>query len=144
MQAYADHKQHLLEELIAAGEFTAFGDAVRAGRRRCTRKGLKLAVASSSKNAAAMLRQVRLDGGGKLADLFDADLSGRDLAHGKPDPEIFLLAAAALEVAAGTLRGGGGRAVRHRRRRGRAAWRRWASPGWATRRCWRRPAPTWW
>ena len=99
-RAYADHKQHLLEEMIAAGEFTAFFDAVRLAQALHA-KGLKLAVASSSKNASAMLAQVRLDGGAKLGDLFDADLSGRDLAHGKPDPEIFLLAAEALKVAPG-------------------------------------------
>ena len=95
--AYAEHKQHLLEEFIAAGEFTAFFDAVRLAQALHAR-GLKLAVASSSKNASAMMRQVRLDNGQMLGDLFDADLSGRDLAHGKPDPEIFLLAAAALGV----------------------------------------------
>ena len=34
-----------------------------------------------------------------LLEFFDADLSGRDFAHGKPDPEIFLTAAAELGVA---------------------------------------------
>jgi beta-phosphoglucomutase-like phosphatase (HAD superfamily) len=31
-----------------------------------------------------------------LQAVFDADVSGRDFAHGKPDPEIFLTAAAEL------------------------------------------------
>ena len=31
-------------------------------------------------------------------DYFDVDLSGRDFAHGKPDPEIFLTAARELGV----------------------------------------------
>ena len=31
-------------------------------------------------------------------DYFDADVSGRDFAHGKPDPEIFLTAARELGV----------------------------------------------
>jgi beta-phosphoglucomutase-like phosphatase (HAD superfamily) len=30
--------------------------------------------------------------------MFTANVCGRDLAHGKPNPEIFLLAAAALEM----------------------------------------------
>ena len=33
-----------------------------------------------------------------LLDYFDADLSGRDFAHGKPDPEIFLTAAREIGV----------------------------------------------
>ncbi|MFD2353276.1 HAD family hydrolase [Nonomuraea ferruginea] len=36
--------------------------------------------------------------GQTLADFFDADLSGRDFEHGKPDPEIFVTAAAELHV----------------------------------------------
>jgi beta-phosphoglucomutase len=34
-----------------------------------------------------------------LLDMFDANVCGRDFARGKPDPEIFLAAAAALQVA---------------------------------------------
>jgi beta-phosphoglucomutase-like phosphatase (HAD superfamily) len=33
-----------------------------------------------------------------LLEFFDADISGRDFAHGKPHPEIFLTAAAELGV----------------------------------------------
>ncbi len=56
------------------------------------------------------LRQIRLDAfaeeqglgydfvtpGLSLLDFFDADVSGRNFAHGKPHPEIFLTAAAEL------------------------------------------------
>ena len=96
--AYAERKQRLLEAMIAAGEFTAFADAVRLAAGLHAR-GVKLAAASSSKNAGAMMRQIRLEGGNSLADLLDADLSGRDVAHGKPAPDIFRCAAAALGVA---------------------------------------------
>jgi beta-phosphoglucomutase-like phosphatase (HAD superfamily) len=34
-----------------------------------------------------------------LRDLFDVDVSGRDFARGKPDPEMFLTAARELGVA---------------------------------------------
>ena len=95
---YAARKQVLIEALIAAGAFSAFADAVQFATALRAR-GLHLAAASSSKNATQMLRQVRLDAGGRLPDLFDADLSGREVAHGKPDPEIFLLAATALRIA---------------------------------------------
>jgi hypothetical protein len=33
-----------------------------------------------------------------LLDMFDANVCGRDFARGKPDPEIFLTAAAALQL----------------------------------------------
>ena len=34
-----------------------------------------------------------------LLDYFDADVSGREFAHGKPDPEMFLAASHELDVA---------------------------------------------
>jgi haloacid dehalogenase-like hydrolase len=63
--------------------------------------GIPIAAASSSKNADLLLRQVRLDDyvaekGLTLLDLLDADVSGRDLPRGKPDPMIFLVAAEEL------------------------------------------------
>ena len=112
MESYANRKQQMVLDLIGAGEFTAFPDAlcfVLAMRGA----GIGLATASSSKNANLMLRQVRLDTfaeehrldydfvrpGLSLLEIFDVDTSGRDLAHGKPDPEIFLDAAAELRAA---------------------------------------------
>ena len=94
-EAYAELKQQRVMELIDAGEFTAFPDAVRFVVAMRTR-GLRLAAASSSKNADALLAKVPVERGRSLLDCFDADISGRDLAHGKPDPEIFLTAAAEL------------------------------------------------
>jgi len=74
---------------------------------------IPIAAASSSKNADLLLRQVRLHTfaaeqhldhplirpGLTLLDLLDADVSGRDLPRGKPDPMIFLVAAAELQAA---------------------------------------------
>jgi beta-phosphoglucomutase len=71
---------------------------------------IRAASASSSKNAKLFLRQIRLDGfaqehaivsaslrpGLTLLEFFDADVSGRDFAHGKPHPEMFLTAALEL------------------------------------------------
>jgi len=56
-------------------------------------KGLKLAVGSSSKNTDFILRQIGLDG------FFDAVSDGNGLQHSKPNPEVFLRAAALLGVA---------------------------------------------
>lgn len=60
--------------------------------------GLRLALASSSKNADAMLSQLTLPNGQTLLSLFDADLCGAEVPRGKPDPSIFLSAADALGV----------------------------------------------
>jgi beta-phosphoglucomutase len=96
--AYAERKQKRLEELIHAGSVAAFPDALRFVRA-VGALGWPMAVASSSKNANAMMRQIRLDSGQSLFDIFKVNVCGRDLQHGKPNPEIFLLAAAELRVA---------------------------------------------
>ena len=92
--------------LIQAGDFTAYPGALRFVIATKD-AGMLIADASSSKNAALFLRQIRLGTfarehgisspalrpGLTLLDYFDADVSGRDFARGKPDPEIFLTAA---------------------------------------------------
>jgi beta-phosphoglucomutase len=105
---YAERKQQRIVELAAAGEFTAFPDALRLVLR-LRAAGIPIATASSSKNAALFLSAIRLDTfaddhgfvapGQTLLDFVDADISGRDFARGKPAPDIFLAAAAALGVA---------------------------------------------
>jgi len=94
---YSQLKQARIEKLIEQGSFAAFPDAVRLAAALHA-AGLKLALASSSKNAEAMLRQLKLPNGAALLSIFDADLSGREVPHGKPDPTLFLLAAEALRV----------------------------------------------
>ena len=96
--AYAERKQKRLEALIDAGSVTAFPDALRFVQAIAA-AGLRIAVASSSKNANRMMKSIRLDSGRSLLDLFAVNVCGRDLPHGKPDPAIFLLAAAELGVA---------------------------------------------
>jgi beta-phosphoglucomutase len=105
-KTYGDRKQELLIELIEAGEFTAYPDALRF-IIAVKDAGIPVAAASSSKNAGLFLGQIRLDSfadehkiasqhvtpGLSLLDFFDADISGRDFAQGKPHPEIFLTAA---------------------------------------------------
>ena len=103
---YAAAKQDLVTKMIEAGQFVAFGDALRF-ILMVKGAGIPVAAASSSKNARLFLRQIRLDTfaaeqrldypfvrrGLTLLGLFDADISGRDLPRGKPDPMIFLTAA---------------------------------------------------
>ena len=96
--AYAAAKQTRLEALIQTGAVRAYPDALRLIEALFAR-GWPMAVASSSKNADAMMRPIRLASGRGLLDAFVANLCGRDLERGKPDPEIFVLAAEALRAA---------------------------------------------
>jgi len=95
---YAERKQRRLEELIRTGAVNAFPDALRFVRAVMA-LGWPMAVASSSKNANEMLKLVRLDTDHTLLDVFGSNVCGRDLKQGKPNPEIFLLAAADLLAA---------------------------------------------
>src|ERR1700678_4199793 len=95
---YAEQKQKLLLKLIHAGSFAAFPDALRFVQAIAA-LGWPMAVASSSKNANQMMRQIHLESGQSLLDVFTVNVCGRDLRQGKPNPEIFLLAAAELQVA---------------------------------------------
>jgi beta-phosphoglucomutase len=95
---YARRKQARLELLIKDGHVRAFPDALRFVEA-LRGLGWPMAAASSSKNANAMLQSIRLKDGSTLHDAFTVNVCGRDLRHGKPDPEIFQLAAKELHVA---------------------------------------------
>jgi beta-phosphoglucomutase-like phosphatase (HAD superfamily) len=108
---YAERKQAVVIRLIEAGDFTAYPDALRF-IIAVKDTGIRVAAASSSKNTPLFLRQIRLDSfaqqhgicspslrpGMTLLDFFDADVSGRNFAHGKPHPEMFLTAAQELRA----------------------------------------------
>jgi beta-phosphoglucomutase len=110
-ERYAEHKQEMVIRLIEAGEFDAYPDALRFVIA-VKDAGIRIAAASSSKNAGLFLRKIRLDSfaeeegissdsvhpGLTLLDAFDADVSGYDFAQGKPHPEMFLTAAEELGV----------------------------------------------
>jgi beta-phosphoglucomutase len=93
---YADAKQRRLIELIRAGTSTAYPDALRFVSA-LRRHGLRLAAASSSRNANMLLSMVQLDDQ-PLLRVFDVNVCGRDFAHGKPDPEIFAAAGVELQI----------------------------------------------
>lgn len=93
---YAERKQERVLQLIRAGEFRPFPDALRLVPALLGR-GLAIAAASSSRNAGLMLEQIRVQPSGRLlSELITVDLSGQDFGPGKPAPDIFLAACAAL------------------------------------------------
>jgi beta-phosphoglucomutase-like phosphatase (HAD superfamily) len=97
---YAEYKQAMIDRLIDEGAFTAFKDGVRFVLN-LRQAGLRLGVASSSKNANRFMARVPIESAGgcaTLLDVFDANVCGRDFPLGKPDPAIFLAAAAELEI----------------------------------------------
>jgi trehalose/maltose hydrolase-like predicted phosphorylase/beta-phosphoglucomutase-like phosphatase (HAD superfamily) len=111
VEQYAAGKQEHVIKLIEQGRFMAFPDALRF-ILAVKGMGIRVAAASSSKNAKLFLERIRLDTfaaeqrldydfiheGMTLQELFDADISGRDFPRGKPDPTIFLTAAQELGV----------------------------------------------
>jgi beta-phosphoglucomutase len=101
-EVYAERKQRLLQDLIDEGAFTVFADALRLAQALRAR-GLRLGVASSSKNANHLMAQIPVTGvpgRGTVLDLFDVNLCGQDLPAGKPHPAIFQMAAHALGLPA--------------------------------------------
>ncbi len=46
-----------------------------------------------------MMRLIQLGPGGNLLDVFTVNVCDREIRQGKPNPEIFLLAAAELKIA---------------------------------------------
>lgn len=100
VQEYGEYKQEMIIRLISEGRFSAYDDAVRFVVN-VKQSGIPIAAASSSKNAKLFLERVdlsRFGAEGNLHGYFDVDVSGRDFAQGKPDPEIFLTAASELGV----------------------------------------------
>lgn len=101
VERYAEAKQAHVVKLIEESRFTAFPDALRF-ILAVKDMDIRIAAASSSKNAKLFLERIRLDTfaaeqrldyafihpGMTLLELFDADISGRDFPKGKPDPTI--------------------------------------------------------
>lgn len=111
LREYAETKQEYLLELIAQGQFVAFDDALRF-LLALKGAGVRIAAASSSKNANVFLGKIAIGAFAAkhtlsypfvgpdttLLELFDANVCGRDFPHGKPAPDIFLAAAAELHL----------------------------------------------
>ncbi|MBN8652707.1 MAG: beta-phosphoglucomutase [Cytophagales bacterium] len=91
-EALADKKNKWFIEYIESIRPEEIFAGVPAMLANCRKQQLKVALASSSKNAP---RVIELLG---VANLFDTMVDGTMITHSKPDPEIFLLAAKKLNV----------------------------------------------
>ena len=83
----AEKKNESYRELLATLTEDDVSTEVRTTLTELRKRGIRLAVGSSSKNAKFILEQVG------LMDAFDAISDGTNITHSKPDPEVFLKAA---------------------------------------------------
>lgn len=88
----AAKKNDMYRELLYGMGPDDVSDEVRDTLAELRRRGYKLSIGSSSKNAKLILRQVR------LMDAFDAISDGTNISKSKPDPEVFIKAAEYLDV----------------------------------------------
>ena len=82
-------KQSYFREFIDTEPIDIFDSSVKL-IKEMKEKSIKLAAASSSKNAVRILKKIN------LYDIFEVNVSGGDFARGKPAPDIFLMAAEKL------------------------------------------------
>lgn len=85
--ALAEQKNNMYRELLATMTPDDVEEDVRNTLAELRRRGYKLAVGSSSKNAKFILERVN------LTDAFDKISDGTNITRSKPDPEVFLKAA---------------------------------------------------
>jgi len=84
-------KQQYYLELVDAGDIETYSSTVGL-INELKKNGIRIAAASSSRNCRYILEKV------KLIWLFDTIVGGGDFKKGKPNPEIFLLAASRIGV----------------------------------------------
>jgi beta-phosphoglucomutase len=84
---FVDHLERMAPEEIFPG--------VRELIRKLKEKGLRIALASSSKNAKTVIQLLHIE------QEFDVVVDGNMISRSKPDPEIFLLAADKLGLPPG-------------------------------------------
>jgi beta-phosphoglucomutase len=91
--ALAQQKNDLYRESLREMSTADLSQEVRETLDGLREMGLKLAIGSSSKNTPFILGQIG------LKDFFDAVSDGNNITRSKPDPEVFLKAAAMLGIA---------------------------------------------
>lgn len=89
----ARKNRYYRESLEAELNPSAILPGVSAFLEETRRRGLKMAIGSSSRNTPIILDRIG------MADTFDAVADGNDIRNSKPHPEVFLLAAERLGIA---------------------------------------------
>lgn len=89
-ESLAQEKNDAYRELLKTMSPQDLGGEVKSTLEELRRRGLGLAIGSSSKNAAFILERIGLGG------FFDAVSDGTMITRSKPDPEVFLKAAQML------------------------------------------------
>lgn len=82
--ALATKKNEMYRELLGNMAPSDVTEEVRKTLKKLRKKGYKLAIGSSSKNAKYILERVG------ITDMFDAISDGTNITKSKPDPEVFL------------------------------------------------------
>ena len=95
MWAQSARKNDLFNESVYHMGVNALLPGVKDTIKALREEGIRTAIASCSENAPGILRQL------KLLPLLDAVVDGSELNAGKPDPEVFLLAARKLSMPTG-------------------------------------------
>ena len=91
----ADKKQVYFLEYLNSEEISVYNDTVDLVKTLKKEK-IKRSVISSSKNCLPILKKVN------LVELFDVILTGNDVTKGKPDPQVFFMAAEKMSVEPGS------------------------------------------
>jgi len=91
-ERFANKKNGWFVEFVNEMKPEEIFPGVRDLLRSIRAQGLKVALASSSKNAPSVIRLLNIQ------HEFDAVVDGTMIIHSKPDPEIFLLAAKKLGI----------------------------------------------
>ena len=91
-ETLATEKNELYREMLHQMSPADLSGEVKATLDELRRRGYRLAIGSSSKNAPFILRQIGLEG------FFDAISDGNNITRSKPDPEVFLKAAEMLSL----------------------------------------------
>ncbi|RGT72201.1 beta-phosphoglucomutase [Ruminococcus sp. AF18-22] len=85
-------KNGLYVELLDNMTPADLSDEVRDTLYKLRKRGIKLAIGSSSKNTKKILERIG------MSDFFDAISDGTNITRSKPDPEVFMKAADYLEL----------------------------------------------
>lgn len=92
MQEMMDRKNGYYQEMLRQITEDDFLPGAQALMENLRERGLKVAIGSASKNTKTVLRQLG------ILDFFDVIADGHSVERGKPAPDLFLYAAAKMEV----------------------------------------------